>query len=118
MPVPAPRPKSLRFAFTLNLLLPGLGQFYLGQPVLGVVFAGGFLGCFVTALTIFLRAYQRYLDLSTNGDILAGDNLEQLGRAFPTGWLIALVIIAIIIYLTAAVSLGFSRRPTNPECCR
>jgi len=113
MPAPASRPKSLRFAFTLNLLLPGLGQFYLGQPVRGTVFAGGFLVCFVTALTIVLRAYQRYLDLSTNGDILAGDNLEQLGRAFPTGWLIALLILAIVIYLAAAISLGFARhRPS------
>jgi hypothetical protein len=109
MPASAPRPPSRRFAFTLNLFLPGLGQFYLGQPVLGAVFTGGFLSCFSGAIAIFLRAYQRYLDLSTTGDILTGDSLEQLARVFPTPWLIALLIIAVVIYLAAILSLGFSR---------
>ena len=32
---------------TLNLLMPGSGQFYFGQPVMGSVYAIGFLACFV-----------------------------------------------------------------------
>ena len=78
------------------------------------MFTGGFLLCFVVMLTIFLRAYSRYLDLSTGGDILAGDNLEQLGRAFPTGWLVMLLVLAVTIYFASTISLGFTRRPKMP----
>jgi hypothetical protein len=106
---PIPRPKSLRFALTLNLFLPGAGQLYLGRRLRGAVFAVAFLGCFVTMAAIFLRGYGEYLRLSTGGDVLAGDNLEQLAGAFPTPLLLALLIVGIGIFTAAMVDLGFAR---------
>ncbi|NQU11710.1 hypothetical protein HQ590_13025 [bacterium] len=106
---PAPPPKSLRFALTLNLFLPGAGQLYLGQTILGTLLAAGFLGCFAVMLGLFLRGYKHYLDLSTGGQVLEGDNLEQLAQSFHVPWLVGLLIVAIGIYLTSVVSLGFAR---------
>jgi hypothetical protein len=110
MPIAPPQPKNLRFALTLNLLLPGAGQIYLGQPIWGSVLAVGFLGCFATMLTLFLRAYLRYQEIATSGNILEGDNLEQLTRVFPTGWLIGLLVLSIAIYFAATLGLVFARR--------
>ena len=116
MPAQPSRPKSLRLAITLNLLLPGAGQIYLGQMTPGLGYAGGFLMAFTAMLTLFLRAYANYLQLSTSGDLLAGDNLEQLARSFPVRWLIGLLILAVVVYLAALLGLGASwkrarRRP-------
>ncbi len=102
--------KSRRFAYTLNLLFPGAGQLYLGQTVLGAVYMAGFISIFVTILTLFLRAYTRYLELSTSGDILEGDHLEELSHAFPVAWLIGLTVLAILIYVASLVSL---RKPNS-----
>jgi hypothetical protein len=107
---PAPRKKSLRFAMTLNLLVPGLGQFYFGQPIMGSVYAIGFIACFVATLVKFLSAYYQYLQLSTSGDILQTGNLEQLAHAFPTGTLTGLTIVSIVIYLASAIHLVLSHR--------
>lgn len=109
-----PRPKkSLRFAFTLNLLLPGTGQLYSGQTTLGVLYLTGFGLTFVTILTLFLRAYAKYLELSTDGGILEADHLEQLSRAFPVGWLISLSAFGIAIYVASLVSLRLPRPPRD-----
>lgn len=109
-PPPAPRRKSLRFAMTLNLLVPGLGQFYFGQPVMGSVYAIGFLACFATMLAKFLSAYYHYLQLSTSGNILETGNLEQLAHAFPAGMLVGLTIVSIVIYLASSIHLALSHR--------
>jgi hypothetical protein len=98
----------------LNLLLPGAGQFYLGQTAWGGALAVGFIACFVTMLTLFLRAYTKYLELSTSGDLLTGDNIEQLARVFPTGWLLGLLGLSIVIYLASAFSLATLRRNYRP----
>ncbi len=103
--------KSLRFAFTLNLLLPGTGQLYSGQSALGVLYLTGFGLTFVTILTLFLRAYAKYLELTTDGGILEGDHLEQLSRAFPATWLIGLSVLGIAIYVASLVTL---RLPPSP----
>jgi TM2 domain-containing membrane protein YozV len=109
-----PRPKkSLRFAFTLNLLLPGTGQLYSGQTTLGVLYLTGFGLTYVTILTLFLRAYAKYLELSTDGGILEADHLEQLSRAFPVGWLISLSVLGIAIYVASLVSLRLPRPPRD-----
>lgn len=113
MNAPSTPPKSLRFAFTLNLLLPGAGQLYTGQTLLGAGYLTGFAVTFVTILTLFLRAYARYLDLSTGGGILEGDNLEQLSRAFPVHWLIGLSVVGIAIYVASLVSLRLPRPHEN-----
>jgi hypothetical protein len=109
-PPAAPRRKSLRFAMTLNLLVPGLGQFYFGQPVVGSIYALGFLACFGVMLGKFLSAYFDYLRLSTSGDILQTGNLEQLEHAFPTGMLTGLTIVSIVIYLASSIHLALSHR--------
>jgi TM2 domain-containing membrane protein YozV len=107
---PTPRKKSLRFAMTLNLLVPGLGQFYFGQPIMGSVYAIGFIACFVTILAKFMSAYYQYLQLSTSGDILQTGNLEQLAHAFPAGTLTGLTIVSIVIYLVSSIHLALSHR--------
>jgi hypothetical protein len=116
MPSQSPRRKNLRFAFTLNLLFPGLGQLYLGQMIRGLTFALGFLTCFVAMLALFLRAYANYLQLSTSGNLLEQDNLEQLAQTFPTPVLVGLLIVALAIYLASLLSLAFSRnsQPRHP----
>jgi len=104
----APRPRSRRFAQTLNLFLPGAGQIYLGQLAAGSLYALTFLGCFVAMLLIFVRGYADYLRLTTSGDILEGNNLEQLTQAFPAGALVGLLIVAIVIYFASAIHLSRS----------
>ena len=74
--------KSLRTAGLLNLLLPGAGQFYLGQRLLGVILLVSFLGCFAAALGIFLTGFGQYLELALDGNILQGDRLEQIGKVY------------------------------------
>ena len=111
MPLPpkSPAPKSLRFAFTVNLLFPGMGLFYLGRRWLGSFVAVAFLACFVSMLTIFLRGYRDYLGVTTGGDILQGENLEQLTNVFHARWLIGLLIAATLLYLVSFVGLTFAR---------
>ena len=104
-----PRPRTLRFAMTLNLLLPGAGQFYLGQRVVGAAYALGFLTCFATMLIVFVRGYFDYLRLSTSGDILESANLEQLAHAFHTGMLTGLTVVSIVIYLVSTIHLAASQ---------
>jgi hypothetical protein len=107
---PTRRPRTLRFAMTLNLFLPGAGQFYLGQPVMGSVYALGFLACLGTMLVVFFRAYVSYFQLSTSGDIMEAGNLEQLAHAFPIGLLVGLSVLGIVIYLASTIHLAMSRR--------
>ena len=108
-PPVASRLRSRRTAGALNLFLPGAGQIYLGQPLIGSVFALGFLACFGAMLVIFVRAYANYLQLTTNGDILGAGILEQLSNTFPVGMLIGLLIVAITIYIASAIHLSRSR---------
>ena len=105
----ARRPKTMKVAMFLNLMVPGAGQFYLGQRLAGAVYALAFLACFATALGIFLHGYFDYLRLSTSGDILESSILEQLAHAFPAGTIAGLSIIGIVIYLVSAVHLAVSR---------
>jgi hypothetical protein len=106
-PAPAAhRSRSRRFAQGLNLFLPGSGQIYLGHRLTGSVYAFAFLGCFVTMILVFVRGYSGYLRLTTGGDILEGNNLEQLAHAFPTGLLFGLLIVATAIYFTSAIHLS------------
>jgi TM2 domain-containing membrane protein YozV len=101
--------KSRRFALTLNLLLPGAGQFYFGQTVLGSILMLGFVACFVAMLVLFLRAYRQYLEVATSGDILAGDNVEKLSHVFPIGTLLVLLVVSILIYLVSALTLASAK---------
>ena len=107
-PTSVPRRKSLRFAMSLNLLLPGLGQFCVGQKAVGSVYVVAFIACFVTALVKFLSAYFEYLQFSTSSDILSAGNLEQLTHTFPTGTLVGLAVASIAIYRASSIHLALS----------
>jgi hypothetical protein len=104
-----PRPRSMRVAMFLNLMVPGAGQFYLGQRLAGAAYALAFLACFATVLIIFVHGYFDYLRLSTSGDILESGNLEQVAHAFPAGTIATLAIVGIAIYLASAIHLAVSR---------
>ena len=106
----APRPRTMRVAMFLNLMVPGAGQFYLGQRLAGAVYALAFLASFAAALIIFVHGYFKYLNLSTSGDILDSGNLEQIAHAFPAGIISALSIVGIVIYLASTIHLAMSRQ--------
>jgi hypothetical protein len=99
----------MKVAMFLNLMVPGAGQFYLGQRLAGAVYALTFLACFATMLGIFLHGYYDYLRLSTSGDIMESNTLEQLAHAFPTGIISALSAVGIVIYLASTIHLAVSR---------
>ena len=109
----APKPRTLRFALTLNLLLPGAGQLYLGQPLLAAAYALPFLATVVTTLAIFLRAYTHYLNLATTGDLLESGNLETLTHTFHPGLLATLTAISTAIFIASTIHLIITRRHTT-----
>ncbi|HTS18266.1 MAG TPA: hypothetical protein VMP11_11880 [Verrucomicrobiae bacterium] len=108
------RSRSLRFAMTLNLLLPGAGQFYLGQRISGLLYASGFSACFITMVVLFVRAYAHYLQLATTSDILETGTLETLSRSFPAGTLLALSVAGTLIYVVSAIHLALGRDHKHP----
>ncbi|MHB8524444.1 MAG: hypothetical protein ACYDH9_27310 [Limisphaerales bacterium] len=110
-PPPLPRTRNLRAAIMLNLFLPGAGQLFLGQRLLGGVLMALFLVCFAGVLVIFLVDYTRYLRLAMDGNILQGNRLEEIGRAFHLRWLWGLLAVGLAVYLGALVPL--SARPKN-----
>lgn len=112
---PTPRPRTLRLAMTLNLFIPGAGQFYLGQRIAGSLYAGGFCVCLVAMLVLFVRSYSQYLQLATNGDILDGDNLETMARVFQVGPLVALSVIGTLIYIVSAIHLAVTQSRQHPS---
>jgi TM2 domain-containing membrane protein YozV len=112
---PIPRPRTLRFAMTLNLFVPGAGQFYLGQRISGSLYAAGFCACLVAMLVLLVHAYSQYLQLATNGDILESGNLETIGRAFQVGPLVTLSVIGTLIYIVSAIHLVVTRGRQRPS---
>jgi hypothetical protein len=104
-----PRPRSMRVAMFLNLMVPGAGQFYFGQRLAGAFYALAFLGSFIALLGIFAHGYFKYLNLSTSGDILDSGNIEQVAHAFPVGMISALSVAGIVIYLASTIHLAVSR---------
>ena len=104
-----PRPKTMKVAMFLNLMVPGAGQFYLGQRLAGAVYALAFLASFAALLVIFVHGYFNYLSLSTSGDIMESNTLEQLAHSFPAGIMSALSAIGIVIYLASTIHLAVSR---------
>lgn len=109
-----PPSKSVRFAMTLNLVLPGTGQFYLGQRLFGSLLAGGFLACFVAMIAIFFHGYREYLNIATGDDILQTGFLERIGGVFHMGWMIGLLIVSVVIFIISVVSLSLAARRAPP----
>ena len=95
------RPKNLRFAVLLTLLWPGAGQLYLGQIGVGLAYASSFLACFGGMLVIFFQAYSRYLAISSSGDILGANQLEEIARVFNIPTLVGLSGFSVVIFLIA-----------------
>jgi len=104
-PQTQPKPKSLRTAIALNFILPGSGQWYLGQRTFGGVLVLTFLICFVAMLIIFLRGYTEYMRLVTSNDIFESNLLEQLGTVFHIGWLLGFLVGSIIVFVIAMAGL-------------
>jgi hypothetical protein len=113
--VPTSRPRTLRLAMTLNLFVPGAGQFYLGQRAAGAFYASGFCGCLLVILVLFVRGYSQYLQLATSGDILESGNLETMASSFHVGLLIGLSVLGAIIYIISAIHLAVARRRQRPS---
>jgi hypothetical protein len=108
-PPSGPRPKTMKVAMFLNLMIPGAGQIYLGQRLIGALYALAFLASFGATIIIFVHGYFKYLSLSTGGDILDGTNLDQIAKAFPTGIISTLSAVGLVIYLASTIHLAVSR---------
>ncbi len=108
-------PKNVRSATFYNLILPGAGQFYLGQRVMGVILAVTFLGCFIAVMTIFLMGFSQYMKLVLGGNILEGDRLERIAQVFHPFWLVALMAAGVLIYIVSLVALAFSKKSTKTD---
>lgn len=113
-PPPLPSPKNLRMATALNVFLPGAGLLYLGERRAGSVLAGLFLACFLAVMGIFLVGYIRYLMLALDPQILEGNKLEEAGAGFHPSWLIALALVAGVIYLVSTVLFARAKRRLAP----
>ena len=107
--------KSLRFAATLNFVVPGAGQFYLGQRVFGGILAVTFLTCFVAMIALFLRGYGEYIQAVTGGDIFQSDVLERLGTVFHVRWLIGLLVASIVIFVVSMVGLAVASKSASND---
>ena len=113
-PLKQQKPQSLRFAATLNLVLPGAGQFYLGQRIFGGLLALAFLACLLAMLVIFMRGYAEYVQTITSADILQSDILERLGSVFHIRWLIGLLIASLVLFAISMIGLAAAaKRPNN-----
>jgi hypothetical protein len=97
--------EARRFATMLNLVLPGAGQIYLGQRLLGCAFAGGALACFVAAVVVFIVGIKRYWELASSGDLFEGRKLEQMREAMHPGQLFILVGVVILMYVLSIAAL-------------
>jgi len=107
---PAPAARNFRLAATLNLFLPGIGLFYLGQRLAGALLAGAFLTCLGASLVIFLTGYVNYLNLALSGQILEGDRLERVSGVFHPRWLVGLLVAGVVIYAVSMAGLVMVRR--------
>jgi hypothetical protein len=110
-----PERKNVRLAMTLNFLLPGIGQFYLGQRLFGFSLAAGFLACFVAMLGIFSYGYREYLNIATSDDILQSGFLERIGSVFHIGWLVGLLVLSVVIFIVSLVDLSLRARRLAPD---
>ncbi len=99
------RQRNYRFAWTLNLLIPGTGQLMMGQIVLGTVLCLLFVVDFVALMGIFLKDFSTFLQLVTGGKILEGDTIEQASKAYHVTWMLTLLGIGLVIYIISFVTL-------------
>jgi hypothetical protein len=103
---PLQKPVNTRLAYTLNLIVPGGGQLLQGQIILGIILAFAFMIDFSVMLVLFLKGFVRYLELVSNGRILQGDNLEQIGSAFHVTTLLTLLGIGLVIHIISFIAMS------------
>jgi len=89
-------------ALMLNLMLPGLGQLYLRQWVLGTILALVFIGAFAGSLVLFLVGMSQYFSI-VSGDILKNDSLESLSGVFRVPWVISMAAVAILDMIASQI---------------
>ena len=95
--------RQLKAVF-LNMAVPGLGQMYLKQRLLGALLAVVFIGALVTALILFVKGYQQYFAMFTE-DMRSAKRIDPNVDTYHVPWLIALSVIAIVDYMAGFVLL-------------
>ena len=107
---PSKPPKTLRWAATLNFVLPGAGLFYLGQRKLGAILAITFLICLAAALSVFLVGYVHYFNVVLSGDLLKEGQLEHLQEVFHNRWLSGLSVAGLVLQILSMSALVWARK--------
>ena len=107
-PPKLPKRRNLRFAVTLNFLLPGAGQVYAGQYLFGGLLSLAFLVCFVGTLVIFIHGYAQYIHIATSGDLLSSDLLEQIGTVFHIRWLLGLLVASLVVFAISMAGIALT----------
>jgi H+/Cl- antiporter ClcA len=105
-------PKTRRTALWMNLMIPGVGQFFLGQRLLGVMFAVLSILCMLVFLGLFLFGMAQYYSLAVDGRLLEGDQLEQIRDALHLPWLIISFAGLLFLYLLSIIALAWA--PEEP----
>jgi TM2 domain-containing membrane protein YozV len=84
--------------FLSGLVFPGIGQFYIGRPVQGVLISGGTLGAIIVGLSRYIFSLQHII--SQNQVILTDEviALSAMTQAFDHG--------KVLIILSALATLG------------
>ena len=109
--------KSRRIAAGLNCAIPGAGQYYLGQKVLGVVFMLVWLGILIIAVRLLVGGIGFYFSVAGNEHILDPGVLEQLAVKFHLSQLLAAIVGYFVVKGLSIALLYFPRRDDekNPE---
>jgi Na+-transporting methylmalonyl-CoA/oxaloacetate decarboxylase gamma subunit len=101
-------------AFMLNLVLPGTGQLFLKQWATGGVLCAIFVLSFLSFLIFFGIGMHRYFTIAT-GEILKGNNLEQLGRAYNLTAIGFSVAMAFLDFLISVALLWSGKQTELPK---
>jgi TM2 domain-containing membrane protein YozV len=101
--------KSPQRALVLNLVIPGAGQFYLGQRVLGGALIVSTLICFGGLILQLVMGCIEFVRRITEGAPGADDVWIQMLEAFPCRSLLLLLAVLIGLYLLSIAVLPFRR---------
>ncbi len=110
-PPPILKPaKSRRIAAGLNCAIPGAGQFYLGQKVLGVAFMVVWLVILIVAVRLLVGGIGFYFSVAGNEHILDPGVLEQLADKFHLSQLLAASVAYFVVKGLSIALIYFPRR--------
>ncbi|HVR36900.1 MAG TPA: hypothetical protein VMS21_13715 [Methylomirabilota bacterium] len=99
----------------MNLMIPGVGQFFLGHRLLGVMFAVLSILCMLVFLGLFLYGMAQYYSLAADGRLLEGNQLEQIRDALHLRWLILSFAGLLFLYLLSIVALAWAPEEPGTE---